>query len=136
ASPVISPAVAVWIAAAFAPKVTLVALARLLPVIVTTLPPVSGPVFGRSELVDGAATNSYAPMSQAAPCGRTAPRWSKGKLGAPQKAPVGIWSTAELLAGSAMVSVGPPLFASAPSCGLVLLKLVPPNPQLVPSSRL
>jgi hypothetical protein len=54
--------------------------------------------------------NSYAPMSQAAPCGRATPRWS-----APEQAPAA--SMAGLPARSARVGVSPPLSASGPSIG-------------------
>src|SRR5215216_4009438 len=67
-------------------------------------------VFGAS--VSGGGTNSKAPMSQAAPCGRLTPRWSVAGGG---------HSTAASIAGlsgcKAWVCVGPPLSASGPSRG-------------------
>jgi hypothetical protein len=69
--------------------------------------------------------DSNAPMSHAAPCGRPTPRWSLagGGQGPPP-------SMAALTAFSAMVCVGPPLFASPPSLGSELDRSpVAPNPQ-------
>src|SRR6266581_8030003 len=61
-------------------------------------------------------------MSQATPIGRETPRWSVGGQNAPLPA-----STAGLPASSAIVLVGPPLFAIGASRGLVLLKLPAPR---------
>ena len=58
------------------------------------------------------AASSTAPMSQCAPCGRAVPRWSRAGQAASNPA-----STAGLDAAGRSVSVDPPLFWSAPSCG-------------------
>ena len=52
---VIEVAVLAVMVAAFPPKVTALALVRLVPVRVTVVPPVSGPVFGETPLIVGAA---------------------------------------------------------------------------------
>src|SRR5262245_10386577 len=78
---------------------------------------------------------SYAPMSQRLPSGRVIPRWSvAGQL----KGSDTTASIASEPARRAMVCVRPPLFASGPSIGFVLLidPLSEPQPQLVPASRL
>src|SRR5215203_1153559 len=67
-------------------------------------------VFGAS--VSGGGTNSKAPMSQAAPCGRLTPRWSVAGGGHSTAA-----SIAALPGSKAWVCVGPPLSASGPSRG-------------------
>src|SRR4029453_8771707 len=56
---------------------------------------------------------SYEPESQAEPAGRGEPRWSAAGGGQP----LVTRSRAGLLPPSARVCVGPPLFASGPSCG-------------------
>src|SRR5215207_2376869 len=57
-------------------------------------------------------SSSYAPISQAAPCGRVTPRWSVA--GQPVFVPV---SMAGEPASRAWVCVKPPLFASVPRLG-------------------
>ena len=64
-------------------------------------------------------TSSYAPMSQPVPCGLTVPRWSV--LPVQPDVAEGMALTAGLPDGSAIVWVWPPLLASGPSCGWVLL---------------
>src|ERR1700730_1919633 len=58
-------------------------------------------------------------MSQPVPCGLVVPRWSVVPVQPGGLA--GMASTAGLPEGSAIVWVGPPLLASGPSCGLVVL---------------
>src|SRR5215216_4490023 len=88
-------------------------------------------VFGAS--VSGGGTNSKAPMSQAAPCGRLTPRWSVAGGGHSTAA-----SIAALGRCKAWVCVGPPLSASGPSKGSTPERelLAGLKPQLVPESRL
>ena len=67
---------------------------------------------GQREARRGATATSTAPMSQWEPCGRATPRWSSAG-----QAPSRPASSAGLAAPGRYVSVCPPLFASAPSCG-------------------
>src|SRR5438128_1259344 len=60
-------------------------------------------------------------MSQWAACGRVTPRWSVGS----QLASAAGTSSAGLPSGRAIVSVGPPLFWSAPSIGSA--EVIPPQ---------
>ena len=72
-------------------------------------------------------------MSHGANGARVTPRWSAAGqplMGSPAL-------TAGLLTGMECVCVGPPLFASSPSCGSLLeTSPVPPKAQDVPLSRL
>jgi len=78
-------------------------------------------------------------MSQAAPCGRTVPRWSvAGQFGAPAPA-----LKAGLVTGIARVWVGPPFEVSGPRRGSVLglsvtwvrLQVLPGSSRLLPSEE-
>src|SRR5215469_1011791 len=62
-------------------------------------------------------------MSQSAPCGRATPRWSAltGFPDASVHALTGIAFIAGLVAGNAMVEVGPPLFTNVPSSGSTVM---------------
>ena len=60
--------------------------------------------------------NSYAPMSQATPCGRVRVRWSEVRVHAPAA------SMAGLCAINACVGVRPPLSASGAMSGSTLIK--------------
>ena len=75
-------------------------------------------------------------MSQPVPCGLVVPRWSVVPVQPDVLA--GMASTAGLPEGSAIVWVGPPLLASGPSCGWVLLfeGLAVVKPHEVPVSML
>ena len=78
-------------------------------------------------------SNSYAPISQPLPCGRVTPRWSVA-LQALLSPPA---SSAELPTPRALVWVKPPLFASTPSNGFVVIILVPPtNPPWITLSTI
>src|SRR5450759_5736006 len=81
-------------------------------------------------------SSSNAPMSYRGPCGRGTPRWSvEGALFEPLNVTP---SMAGLPVSRAKVWVGPPLSASAPSKGLVLLfePDAEPQPHVTPSSML
>jgi hypothetical protein len=96
-------------------------------------------------LMTGAeSTASTAPMSHVVPCGRVVPRWSvtagfgHSVMALPVTAsaiPVAVAVGMTLMAGLAgpgrRVGVGPPLFASAPSCGAPTTSFSPaaPKPQ-------
>ena len=83
-------------------------------------------------VVGSGNTNSTAPMSQTGPCGRRIPRWSVG--GQPALSPPSI---AGLPGKSMCVSVWPPLSASGPNSGLVLIRSpMAFRPQLLLLSRL
>ena len=109
-----------WPARADCVSVTVVPLAieaeqvpgqEMPPVLEVTVPP--PPTATDSvKLAGGATATSTAPMSQWEPCGRATPRWSSAG-----QAPSRPASSAGLAAPGRYVSVCPPLFASAPSCG-------------------
>ena len=67
----------------------------------------------------GSGPNSTAPMSHAAPDGRTAPRWSVPEQADPPA------SIAGLPAPGRRVNVGPPLSTSGPSSGSTRVALLP-----------
>src|SRR5919108_2888557 len=77
-------------------------------------------------------------MSHPAPCGRDTPRWSTASTGDSLQIVASPLSIAGEPSRSACVCVGPPLLASGPSFGSVLLiePFCEPHLQLTPLSRL
>jgi hypothetical protein len=98
----------------------------------TSLPSAGSSTTSESGAELSAEVPSTAPMSQAGPSGRLAPRWSTGTLLSQSPAvPAGMASTTGLSENGRRVRVGPPLSVSGKSSGSVLAwSPAPARPQL------